>query len=311
MGKVYFPKIAKGLGRLSLAIKRNAPEIALFAGSASALGGFIWGCISSTKLEAVIDNTKEHIEDIKANPEEHEEIEKDIRAARVEGAKEIAKLYLPPVALVSAGFAGIYASHHAMAKNKALLAAAYASLQSGFSAYRKRVIDKYGEEAEEVIRLNARDREIVVPDNNNHPVTKIVREVDGNDDPVVGGIYDRFFDESSPFFRYIVRKTVVGTEYVADTENNFIFLVGVLSELQRKLDIRGWLLLNEAYEKLGIKQSYAGQFAGWLRGDKIDFGIFNPDSMMTRRFVNQLEEVVLLRFNVRDNIIDKVFPNKT
>lgn len=318
MGRVLIPKgITRAFGKLSLTVRRHGPEILLVAGTVSSLAGFIWGCVSSTKLEAVIDETQNKVNRVKENknlanqlPNPEDEYSeaayrKDLIKVRLEGVKEIAKLYLPSAALVTAGFTGIYASHNMLYKSKALVAAAYAALQSGYSQYRQRVIDAYGEEAEQKIRLNVTEEEIIRPDEFNHPVTTILKKVEGNDDPVIASQYARFFDETSPFYRYITRKTVVGVEYIADTEANLIFITNIQSEMNNLLNRRGYVFLNEVYEKLGLKPSVAGQFVGWIAGDVIDFGLFSSQNPATRRFVNNLEEVVLLDFNVHGDIINE------
>ena len=64
------------------------------------------------------------------------------------------------------------------------------------------------------------------------------------------------------------------------------------------------------YDALGIPKTPAGQVVGWLLGagdDYVDFGFLKDDAdFAARRFVNGLEPVVLLDFNVDGVIYDKI-----
>ena len=62
---------------------------------------------------------------------------------------------------------------------------------------------------------------------------------------------------------------------------------------------------------LGIERTKAGQVIGWKFDTKnltghhnyVDFGIYKPNCDANRRFVNGLENVILLDFNVDGNIL--------
>ena len=108
--------------------------------------------------------------------------------------------------------------------------------------------------------------------------------------------YARFFDESSP-------------NWVKDPEYNLMFLRQQQQYANDRLKSVGHLFLNEVYDMLGIPRSKEGQVVGWiydeenLIGDNfVDFGIFNPDSVGNREFVNGYVKAVLLDFNVDGNI---------
>jgi hypothetical protein len=87
------------------------------------------------------------------------------------------------------------------------------------------------------------------------------------------------------------------------------------------LKSKGSLFLNEVYDLLGIERTKTGAIVGWIYdknnpvGDnEVDFGIFDVkfhddmvgDGLAQRRFVNGLEDVVLLNFNVDGPILDRV-----
>ena len=61
---------------------------------------------------------------------------------------------------------------------------------------------------------------------------------------------------------------------------------------------------------LGFQRTKAGQIMGWIYDEEnpvgdnfVDFGIYNTDIEKARDFVNGLERVIVLDFNV-SNILD-------
>ena len=92
-----------------------------------------------------------------------------------------------------------------------------------------------------------------------------------------------------------------------------MFLKAEQNYANDRLRARGYLFLNEVYERLGIKQTKAGQIVGWVYDTKepigdnyVDFGIYNTNIEKTRDFVNGYENVILLDFNVDGNILDLI-----
>lgn len=307
-------KITRAIGKFNLTVRRNAPTILLVTGGVSVVVGIVQACIASTKVEKIIDETKENVEKTKeevADLPENEQIV-EVTKARTTGAIKIAKLYLPSFVCIVGGFACVYGSHRISAKRTATLAAAYAALQKGYSEYRKRVAEKYGDEEEHNIRFGIHDEVITREDpNSGKLITETVHGTSMTNNQMFSE-YARFFDESSREFRYISRRTVAGIEREADTEGNLLFLLSVQKECNRLLKKNGHLFLNEVYDMLDIKRSKAGQFVGWVyrknnpNGDnQVDFGLSNPKYEPTRRFVNQLESIVLLDFNVDGDIINE------
>ena len=79
------------------------------------------------------------------------------------------------------------------------------------------------------------------------------------------------------------------------------------------LKIKGFLTLNEVYERLGIPTTKAGMVVGWIYdkdnavGDNyVDFGLYDTHRETVKDFVNGYENVVLLDFNVDGNIFEQM-----
>lgn len=107
--------------------------------------------------------------------------------------------------------------------------------------------------------------------------------------------YARFFDESSEVWQ-------------KDPEHNLAYLKSTQDLMNERLRLRGYLFLNEVYERLGLPKTKAGQVVGWVYdkenpvGDNfVDFGLFDEKS---KPFINGLENSVLLDFNVDGNVLE-------
>jgi len=113
--------------------------------------------------------------------------------------------------------------------------------------------------------------------------------------PNLGSDYARFFDETNQNWQKV-------------REYNILFLRAQQEYANKRLQMLGYLLLNDVYESLGLKRSTAGSVVGWTldgNGDGyVDFGIFDRTNEDARAFVNLLEPAILLDFNV-DGVIYK------
>ena len=86
--------------------------------------------------------------------------------------------------------------------------------------------------------------------------------------------------------------------------------------MNRKLDLNGYVFLNDVYRALGFESTPYGAVVGWYKSKNmdemsgrdgfVDFGIFNPDNERARAFVNGYERSILLDFNVDGIIYDLI-----
>lgn len=111
-------------------------------------------------------------------------------------------------------------------------------------------------------------------------------------------IYARFMDEGW-----------ANDKWSKDPEANLNYLRTQEMFLTNKLRERGCLFLNEVYEALGIPKTKVGQCVGWIfdeegpfKDNYVSFDIYNKRN---EKFVNGLENVALLDFNVDGNILDE------
>jgi Family of unknown function (DUF6353) len=267
----------KFAGATELFARRHGPAILTACG----IAGFAATTILTGK--AVL-KAQEPVKKLKLKVQRAREMEKEeLKAARVEIGKDaiqIARIFAPAVTTGSVAVFCLVASHGMMRKNQAALAAAYVALQEGFTAYRARVREEIGEERE--LELWRRPKILTNADDPELPC-----EIDYGDR--MPSAYARFFDESS-------------RNWTKTPEWNRMFVQAQQDWANDRLRAYGFLFLNEVYEELGLERTQAGQIVGWSmqgNGDKyVDFGVYDIADENNRAFVNGLEGVILLDFNV-------------
>lgn len=305
--KNVLSKVSNSINRISFKTKKHSPEILVVAGIVGVVTSTVMACRATTKIEKILDTTKEKVDII------HHAAEKQVvngeEYTKKDAGKDLAKVYLqtgvgfvktygPSIALGTLSILSILKSHDILRKRNMALAAAYTAVDKSFKEYRNRVIERFGDGLDRELRYNikAETVEETVVDEETGKKKKVkntVEYVDGNLSDY--SPYARFFDETSE-------------EYTDDPEYNMLFLLKTQKWANDLLRAKKIVFLNEVYKMLGLPETKAGQVVGW-RWDpdnedidsKIDFGIFKTHRP-NRRFVNGLEPVLLMDFNVDGNV---------
>lgn len=296
-------KASRTFCKAGLKLKKHSPEILVVGGVVGLVTSGVMACKATTKLSAILDDSKEQIElfdKVAANPEmvkeEYtvEDAEKDKKIVRVQTAVKVAKLYAPSIAVGVVSIGAIFASNNIMRKRNVALGAAYATVDRAFKDYRNRVVDRFGEELDKELRYNLKTKE----------VKETVEDENGKKKTVKRNI--KYMDSAMPSeFAVIYDDGCAG--WTKDPEDNKFFLIQQQRYANERLKRRGYLSLNEVYELLGFPSTKAGQVVGWLydckdpnyKGDNfVDFGLYNVDCEPNRDFVNGYERNIILDFNV-------------
>lgn len=302
-------KITRAFGKLGLSLKKNSPQILVGAGIAGVVTSAVLACKASTKLESLLKDTKRKVEIIHTcmdkpenlpEPYSVEDGKKDLRIVYTQTGLKLAKLYGPSVALGGLSIACILTGTNILHKRNVGLAAAYTAIDTSFKDYRKRVIDRFGEDLDKELKYNVVTKEVeetVVDEKGNEKkVTKTINVVDSNEPSE----YARFYDDGCAGWQ-------------KDPEQNLWFLRLQQNYANDKLKAKGYLFLNEVYESLGIPVSKAGAQVGWILDESnkdadnyVDFGIYDINKPRNRDFVNGYERTILLDFNVDGPILDRI-----
>ena len=175
--------------------------------------------------------------------------------------------------------------------------AAYNGLSAAFEEYRKRVRDEYGEGLDKHFRYGTTYEELPVYDENGKK-TKEKEQVEKTETGMVMPTDDscRFFDSSNP-------------NWDKNPTFSMMWLRGQQNILNDILHTRGHVFLNEVYDALGFPHTPQGAVLGWIDGEGdncIDFGLYDQNKESVRRFVNGVDNVIMLEFNHDGVIWDKI-----
>ena len=288
-------------------VKKHSPEILITAGVIGTVASAVMACKATTKLSDILEDSKEQInqvhnflEDDRISETQYskEDGNKDLAIIYAQTGIKLVKLYAPAVALGALSITGIVASNSILRKRNIALAAAYTTVDKTFKRYRNNVIDRFGEKIDKELRYGIKAREIeeiVVDDDGNEKTVK--KTVEAADPVSMYSDYAKIYDAGC-------------NGWTKDAEFNLMFLRHTQAQANDILKRRGYLFLNEVYDMLGFQRTKAGQVMGWIYDEEnpvgdnfVDFGIYNTDIEKARDFVNGIERVIILDFNVT-NILD-------
>lgn len=211
----------------------------------------------------------------------------------------MARIYAPAGLLAAGGIGSILCGHNLINGRYFGMVAAYKTLDTGYKAYRGAVVKELGEDADRRFRYGIEKKQLDIPkfDKEGNETGKTVKKtVDVRPDPDRYSEYARYFDASC-------------SEWTKNPEYNKLFLRSQEAAANDILQTRGHIFLNEVYDMLGFERTEAGTAVGWKLGngdDFVDFGMFDIYNEAGRNFVNGIEPVILLDFNVDGPIYDKI-----
>ena len=294
--------------KTKLGIKKHSPEILVVTGICTGVAAAIIACKQTIKANDIVAEARknlQNIEDVKelATNNKVEYTEENEQADRVIIGKQVTvgmvKAYALPVGLGILSITCILAGHHILKKRNVALAAAYSALSTDFMNYRKRVVDKYGKDVDFMLK-NGLEKQIVA----NQVVDPETGEVKETKEEVLTykgdklSQYARIFDE------------VESTQWTPSADHNRAFLLMEQNYFNERIKTRGYIFLNEVYERLGFRPTKAGSVVGWVYQNAdyegIDFGIFTAHTQKAAEFLEGTEPSIILDFNVQGDILSLV-----
>ena len=301
------------LGRTGLILSKKSPEILLGVGVIGVVVGTVLACKATLKVEKVIQETKntlENIEEAKKAIEISEEVldkelysekdyQRDLAITYVKTGVELAKLYMPAIAVTGISIALIVGSHNILSKRNAAIAAAYKLIDAGFKQYRERVRNEYGEEADQKMRFG--EKEITVIETNaKGKVKEVTKKVLGNKDVAP---YSFVWSEET------------ATQYKRSYDMNHTLLRSFERFANDILNTRGHIFLNEILDDLGLERTSSGAIVGWVKDynphnpnndQYITFGLNDPVNEERQDAHEAMVQPWFLNFNVDGNIYDLI-----
>lgn len=264
--------------------RKHSPELLVVGGILSTAASVALAVYSTTKLDKVLAPYNKKIDFIKSDLKDDNKVqnkEVDVKEAKKElavtygqAALKVTALYAPSIIFFVSSVGCILGSHKIMRSRNLALTAACATLEKSYKAYRDRVKNKIGEEAENKIYkdIYKEEKEIIDPVTGETKTKKVdVPHVKEDHDWNV--MYDCGNYGWQP---YAIR--------------NFEFLMERQDYLNAKLQRQGYLFLEDVYETLGYttamlgeRKARASRILGWIynpedpnRDCYISFGITHP-----------------------------------
>lgn len=284
-------------------LKKHSPEILVIAGIAGTVVSAVIACKATTKVGAILDETKETLDtihsgmetgDIQGHEYTAEDGKKDTVMVYAQTGIKLAKLYAPAVILGTLSITSILASNNILRKRNVALGAAYAAIDKSFKEYRGRVIERFGEQVDTELKygIKAKKFEEVEVDPETGKEKKVKKTVMVTD-PNLKSDYAVYFDNRSRC-------------YETNNDYNLMFLKAQQAFANDKLQTRGHLFLNEVLDDLDLPRTPAGQIVGWTKDGPDGYVNFRIVEVERETKDGRHEPVLLLDFNVEGNVWEKM-----
>lgn len=274
-------------GRQLLLAKKHSPELLFGFGILGVVGAGILACRATLKVEHVLEQAEWRKARARNRREES--------AVKIKLTGDLFKLYAPAIGLGVVSVAALTGSHVTLNRRNASLTAAYAALDRSFKEYEKRVKEEFGEEKARDLRYGLED--VTEHDTEKGLVhVKKMRAIRG---------------DLSPYARYFDRDTAPHA-WQPVPEYNFMFIRANQNSANQQLQTKGFVLLNDVYDGLGLDRTTEGCIIGWVKNSKvgdgfIDFGLFRDDNMeQVHAFMTGDEGGIWLDFNVDGVVFDLI-----
>ena len=297
-------KASGALNKIGFGLKKRSPEILVAVGVVGTVVSAVMACKATTKIDTILDETKNQLDKIHEyaeNPDvaekyNAEDAKKDTAIVYAQAGVKLAKLYAPAVGLGILSISSILASNNILRKRNMAISAALAAATQDFKDYRNRVIERFGKEVDHQLRYNIKAEEIEETVTDEKGKEKKVKKRLEVADPNASG-YVKYFTRSNPYWE-------------EDSSYVEMFLRSQQNYANDKLKATGHLTLNDVYDMLGFHDSKAGMVVGWIydlnhpNGD--NYVEFDVKKVKLPNEQGGYEEAYAIDFNVDGNIYNEM-----
>lgn len=262
-------------------VSPKTPKALVILGIGCVVGGAVYGCIQSTKLEGIVDEKAKKINRAKECLDEgcynnadnlldeytEDMYKHDMREAYLGFGKDVIKLYSGPVIIGTIGIASLLGSYNILTDRITQLTVTSRLLSDAFTRYRQNVIDDQGEEADQNYlygRTKAKNVAIdTVDPETGEVVTTKAKSLDV--------IKDVGLNASV----YAVEADFCGC-WTKDSNYNMMHLGGLRDLAQSEYDNYGYIHLADVYQALKVwdmltdEQRIMAHECGWFKGQGCD-----------------------------------------
>lgn len=284
--------------------KQHGPELLIGTGIALMAGSIISACVATTKLNKITKPAGEKIEKLHQE-DKTKETRKALVATYAKTTGKILWIYSPAILTFGLSVSCFLGSHNILKGRNIALAAAYTTLENGYKAYREKVKEKLGEEAENILykELNTSHKKVEKKD---------------SDDGLKANDEIQNVKNMNP---YTALYTCGNRGWERDACLNYDYLMTQQAYLNHKLQAQGFLFLSDVYDALGFDANILGaekirasHILGWIydptdqsRDNYVSFGLTNKNNVAKKNISEQLsnnEPNFWLEFNCDGDILN-------
>lgn len=234
-------------------VKKNASTILTVVGSAGVLTTAVLAVKATPKAMQLLENAKE---------------EKQEELTLVEKVKVAGPAYIPAIVTGAATVACIFGANILNKRQQAAMASAYALLDNSYKAYRNKVMELYGDDADSKVK------EELAKDNYNDTCVSVS---EGK---------HLYYDSYSERYFEATPEQVLKAEY----------------EVNKKIQMNDGLYLNDFYELVGLEPTDYGDYLGWSFQEMVECTWFSWWELSRQKvFLEDNLECTILGFNLDPN----------
>ncbi len=292
--------VAALVGNAGVKLKKWSPELLL----ALAIGSGVAAIGMTVKSTLAVDEkVGAHIDDIKFYHNLTDEVRdasypnfhKDLARTYVMAGGEMIKLYSPTIGLYAISVAAFLGAHGVMKGRVTALAAGWELTRLTFDSYRQNVVADLGVEADRKYRYGMDEHKVTTHKMVDGKKKKSTKKVLKRNPEIHPGMYARVFNASCP-------------EYKNDVGLNHNFMSMQERYLNDRLNIYGFVFLNEVYEALGFERTKEGSIVGWVSTNDDGDGYIDlrmMDALTGDNITNDTTEI-MIDPNVDGTIFDLI-----
>lgn len=304
-------------GLTGLKIKEKSPEIFFVLGVGTMIGAVVTGIRAGRKHDELITDHEDRLAAAKAEyyypevPDADDNDEEMVQEPVQRTQKEIRRAVRHEYGVTLLGFARLYSATGLLIGVSTACFLKMKNIQAGrilaaetvatglreyISQYEKRNIELNGEESHRMCKYGYKEVEVEEEDPDNGETYKVKKKVPLDADEYVHELHsDTFHDQIYTFDRST--SPLYTGRGIQDVSN-----LKVAEEFIRNLvHTRGWAVVNDALTYLAMPlDDTTGMIEGWVKGDRVDFGIDDP--INNKALAGYLNTAIVLDFNVQGNV---------
>lgn len=302
--KKQLTKLTQVVNKVGHTVSKHSPIILTVTGVAGLGATAVLSYKAAKKVEVIVEDieynrdTQEELLALQNMREsDHAKLSKDanrhleeleetfVPMTRATMVKNLAGAVALPVITGVASVSAITLSYWIQNNRIVNLAAALATASAERKYYESKFKKDYGEKEYNKFTTPVAEEEIQYEKNGK----KVVKKTNVQSD--VPSLHGEWFDHS--------------TEYAADDhEYNMAFIESVNRKLDLMLFRKGYLLMNEMFDELGLPRTKAGAMIGWTSG--MSFDLYSDVTNVRNRVTGETEQQIYVKWKPAGYIYDTV-----